>query len=56
MKRSMQERREKALELLKSSTFESSRAKRTGSQTREEWQAAKDAEISRLEVLLGVRK
>lgn len=56
MKRSITERRAKALELLKNSSFDQSRAKRTGSLTREEWQARKDAEIARLEVLLHVRQ
>lgn len=56
MKRSITERRAKALELLKNSSFDQSRAKRTGSLTREEWQARKDADIARLEVLLHVRQ
>lgn len=56
MKRSIEERREKALELLKASTFDNSRAKRTGSQTREEWEAAKNAEIRHLEELLYGRR
>jgi len=56
MKRSITERRAKALELLKNSSFDQSRAKRTGSLTREEWQARKDADIAHLEVLLHVRQ
>lgn len=49
MKRSKSERRAEALERLRNSRFENSRAKRTGSQTKEEWQQQKDAEIRRLE-------
>jgi hypothetical protein len=56
MKRTEQERRVEALERLKASTFENSRAKRTGSLTREEWQTNKDAEIRHLEELINGRK
>jgi hypothetical protein len=53
MKKTLQQRRAEALERLRASTFDNSRAKRTGSQSREEWQASKDATISRLEELNG---
>ena len=56
MKRSKQERRAEALARLKASMYEKSRAKRTGSLTREEWQDRKDAEISHLEEPNHVRK
>jgi len=56
MKRSEQERREEALERLKASTFENSRANRTGSATKEEWQTRKDADISHLEEQLYGQK
>ena len=56
MKRSQQERRAEALERVKASTFDNSRAKRTGSLTREEWNARKEADIRRLEDLNHGRK
>ncbi len=56
MKRSLQDRRASALAQLKASKFENSRANRKGTQTREEWQANKDARISHLEDLLHGRK
>jgi hypothetical protein len=56
MKRSLRERRVKALELAKQSQFKFSRAHRLGSLTEEEWQRRKDAEISHLEELINGRK
>jgi len=56
MKRSQAERRAEALERVKASTFDNSRAKRTGSLTREEWNARKEADIRRLEDLNHGRK
>jgi len=56
MKRSVTERRVAALERLKNSAFETSRAKRRGSLTNEEWQDRKDANISHLEDLIHGRK
>lgn len=38
-----------ALQRLKSSTYANSKAKRKGTATEEQWQAAKDAQIERLE-------
>jgi len=49
MKQSKEERRVAALERLKASIFDKSRAHRIGSLTREEWQVRKDADISHLE-------
>ena len=43
------EKRAKVLELLKSSKYENSRAKRLGTATEAEWQAAKEARIKELE-------
>lgn len=56
MKRSLQERRAKALELLKESQYKFSRAFRNGSLTEEEWNARKKAEITHLEELVHGRK
>lgn len=53
MKRSKQERRASALEQLKASDFDNSRAKRLGTKTREEWQQSKEARISHLEEQLN---
>jgi hypothetical protein len=49
MKRPKSERRVEALERAYASTYENSRAKRTGSQTKEEWEACKIKELARLE-------
>jgi hypothetical protein len=56
MKRFEFGRRVDALERIKASKFENSRAKRTGSSTIEEWQIRKEAEINRLEDLIHGRK
>lgn len=49
MKRSKTERRAEALERLRASSYDNSRAKRLGTQTNEEWQQSKEARISHLE-------
>lgn len=56
MKRSERERRVDALEQLKASTFENSRAKRTGSATKEEWEMRKTTQLAHLEELINGRK
>lgn len=56
MKRTHKERQIVALELLKASRWETSKAKRTGSFTEEEWQQHKTAAIGRLEDLIHGRK
>jgi hypothetical protein len=49
MKRTKDERRAEALERLRASSYDNSRAKRLGTKTREEWQQSKEARISHLE-------
>jgi hypothetical protein len=44
-------RRAEALERLRQSSYDQSRAKRKGTATYEEWAARKDAEIARLEAM-----
>jgi hypothetical protein len=56
MKRSREDRRADALDRLRASKFENSRAKRNSTQTREEWQAAKEDRIRHLEELINGRK
>jgi hypothetical protein len=56
MKRSREDRRADALARLRTSKFENSRAKRKGTQTREEWQESKEARIRHLEDLMHGRK
>lgn len=54
--RAKNERRMDALERLKASTFEQSRAYRLGSLTHEEWQTRKNCEIGHLEDRINGRK
>lgn len=48
MNSAKQVRRTSALERLKESTWENSKACRTGSKTKEQWQQWKDNEVARL--------
>jgi hypothetical protein len=56
LKQTKAERRADALERFKASIFENSRAKRTGTATKEEWEAAKAKEVAHLEEKVDGRK
>ena len=56
MKQTKAERRAEALERLKASIYENSRAKRIGTATKEEWEAFKKTEVAFLEEQVNGRK